>query len=59
MVFQRLTFIVILYTLVQKEVADGQVENYIDIVKLSREGMEDTLNITIKYLKPNNLGGEI
>lgn len=26
-----------------KAVADGQVENYIDIVKLSREGMENTL----------------
>lgn len=27
-----------------KAVADGYVENYVDIVKLSREGMKETLD---------------
>ena len=39
MVFQRLT---VIYS-GAKAVADGYVENYIDIVNLSRKGMENTL----------------
>ena len=41
--FQKLIFIVILWTLVQNQFSENHFTNYIDVLKASREGMKTTL----------------